>query len=91
MGACTQINKSSVIGGFGVKAGETAMKLLQNDMATIIASDAHDVRYRSPYMTEAFEYVKNVFSDEYAQVLFCENPSRIIADKGVLSNGPVPV
>lgn len=91
MGACTQINKGSIFGSFGVKAGKTAMQLLQNDMVTVVGSDAHDIKYRSSNMTDAFEYIESVFSSEYANVIFFENPDRIISDKSVLQNAPMPV
>ncbi|MBQ9833166.1 MAG: hypothetical protein IJO48_05470 [Clostridia bacterium] len=91
IGACTQINKGSLLGRFGTSVGETAMQLLQHDMATIIASDAHDTHSRTTCMKDSYEYVQSIFGDDYAQVLFFENPRRIITDTTVLSNGPMPI
>lgn len=91
MGACTQLNKGSVLGHFGIKAGEVAMQLLQNDLVSVVASDAHDTKRRTTSMADAFDYISGAFSDEYAQVLFCENPLRLLNDKELLSNGPMPI
>ncbi len=91
LGACTQVNNGSIFGKFGHSAKKTAMQLLNNDLVTVIASDAHDPEYRSTSMFDAYEYMESVFDEEYAQVLLNENPDRIVSDKSVLSDGPMPI
>ena len=80
MGYILQINKDSVFGLLGRHAQRTAKWLLSQGLAHIAASDAHDAYGRTSDMSSFREYVEAEHSSEYAQILLCENPRRIIKD-----------
>ena len=62
LGCPLQITGSSILGHFGEEARDFAMKLLENDMVSAIASDCHNLKGRSPNLGEAWEVVDRVFS-----------------------------
>jgi protein-tyrosine phosphatase len=78
MGALIQINADSVLGltGFGDK--RFCKKLLKNGWVDIIASDAHGYDDRANHMGQCYEYVSKKYGTDYAELLFYENPSKII-------------
>ncbi len=51
-GCLTQLNKGSLLGRFGRHAKETARVLLENDLITCVASDAHSARIRTSLMQD---------------------------------------
>ncbi len=84
-GCLLQINKGSILGGFGRRAQRVAHFLLDNRLAAVIASDAHGTNRRTPYLVEAYQYVINRYSKEYADILLTENPRRIKEDLTLIS------
>ena len=48
---------------------------------TVIASDAHGSRQRTPYMLDAYEELENYYSKEMLHRVFYENPARICQNK----------
>ena len=79
-GYLMQLNKSSLMGRFGKNSYRTAQQLLQHNLATVIASDAHGPFQRTPYMLDAYEELSMDYSEKYLKVLFEENPRRICKD-----------
>lgn len=80
-GCLTQITASALLGNFGSAAKRTALELLRSDQITILASDAHNINYRPPLLSECYEFVKNETSDEKAQSLLVSNPAKIAETK----------
>lgn len=78
-GCLTQVTASALLGWFGLKAQNSAELLLAQDKITIMASDAHNIDYRPPRLTESFEAVKQLTSLETAQQLFIDTPKKIAA------------
>lgn len=85
MGCLLQLNKGSLYGAFGRTSRRCAHKLLQNRLADTVASDAHGPYRRTPYMRDAHEVVCRDYSMEYAQLLFRDNPFRILANQRTLN------
>ena len=85
MGCLLQVNKGSLSGSFGRDAYENAYRILDRRLADFVASDAHSPYMRTPNMEEAFETVCEQFSMDYADLLFEENPKRMIENKSVFS------
>lgn len=52
--------------------------ILENELADFVASDAHSQYTRTPDMSEAHEFVCGKYSYEYADILFSENPFKVI-------------
>ena len=83
-GCLMQLNKASALGGFGAQARELSRWMLRERLADVMASDAHSPFRRTTEMLEAEEYVCSVCGEEYADLLFRENPCRIVQNRDVL-------
>jgi len=77
-GCLFQLTAMSVTGRFGEKAHDIAHKFLNNGWATIIATDAHNMKHRPPVLSEAYEHVASQYSADLARALFIDTPAEII-------------
>ncbi|MCF0229406.1 MAG: hypothetical protein HUJ76_06910 [Parasporobacterium sp.] len=84
MGCLLQLNKSSLRGSYGPAARTVALRLLDERMADIVASDSHGPYERTPYMDDAFAAIADVTSYRYAEYLFETNPGRVLRDEDIL-------
>lgn len=79
-GAYIQVNADSIL-GMGGKAGERfCRKILKNQWADIVASDAHGEKTRSCHLGKCMEHVAKKYGEDYAELIFYENPRKIIED-----------
>lgn len=83
-GVAIQLNKGSLFGRFGRRAEKLAKTLLYNESVSLIASDAHGAGMRTPDMTDAYGYISVNYSEELAELLFRENPRRIVENRELL-------
>jgi protein-tyrosine phosphatase len=83
-----QVNKGSLLGRFGHAAQETAIELVERGFATVVASDAHSARMRTPWMAEVREMLTETVSPRCARVLLEENPRKILKNEDVLPVQP---
>jgi protein-tyrosine phosphatase len=74
-GCLLQVTAQSFLGRFGKQAKAFADRLLQQGLVHIVASDAHDTKYRPPSLKEAYEYVSKVCGERRAGLLFVKNPT----------------
>mgnify|MGYP005764409829 CR=1 FL=1 len=72
-----QINKGSFLGRFGERAQRTAYDLLNHNLVTAVASDAHSPIRRTTYMSDAYEHLVQSYPKDYLDALFTENPRYI--------------
>lgn len=77
LGCLLQVTAGSVIGQFGEKSQILAHSLLKQKIADVVASDAHNLKRRPPKLKEAYNFIAEQFSIEYAQDLFVNNPKKI--------------
>jgi protein-tyrosine phosphatase len=77
-GHIIQLNKGSILGRLGRRAKHTAQWILSHGLAHVVASDAHSPVARTPQMSELIQYITDHCTDEYANILLHENPSRIL-------------
>ena len=70
-------NKGSFIGRFGERAQRTAYKLLDHNLITAVASDAHSPVQRTTCMSDAYEYLSKSYPKDYLEALFTDNPRYI--------------
>ena len=78
MGCRIQINAGGILGTEGSVEKRTCRKLLQEDLADIVASDSHDMDKRCCRMKECMIYVEKKYGTERARRLFESNPGMII-------------
>lgn len=72
-----QVNASSLL---NKDFGNNAYKLLKNNDAHFIATDAHSLRRRPPEMDKAMEFIERKFSPEYARML-AENSYKVLENR----------
>lgn len=89
-GCLVQVTAGSVLGGFGKSAAGTARQLLSKGVVHFIASDAHDPSYRTTRLDQAFAAITSDYGQETAELLFIENPRRVIRGE-YISDAPLPV
>ena len=77
LGYEVQINKGSFMGRFGEEARRTAYELLNHNLVTAVASDAHSPIRRTTCMADAYDYLSDEYSAEYLDILFDVNPRNI--------------
>ena len=77
LGYAVQVNKGSFAGRFGSHAGRTAWRLLEHNLITAIASDAHSPTMRTPYMKDVFGMLTADYPPAYIEHLFFTNPRRL--------------
>ena len=61
-----------------------ALQLMDDGIAGVIASDAHDTEYRSPDMNQLMEFLDRNFDPVEVKLWISENPSRILKGMPVL-------
>lgn len=84
-GACLQITSGSLLGEFGSRAYELAWRLVENGLAGIIASDAHDARRRPPRMSEAIRILTERVGPAITRQLAIDNPLRVLSGETILA------
>lgn len=84
------MNKNSFQGGFGRHAERTAYELLDHNLISVIASDAHGAERRTTYMKDVYEMLEEDYSERVLRVLFEENPRRICENRPTLRFHPEP-
>jgi protein-tyrosine phosphatase len=89
-GCLVQVTALSVMGGFGKAAEGVARQFLSQGLVHFIASDAHDPVRRHPKLDEAYARITENYGEEAAELLFVENPGRVIRGE-YIEEGPIPV
>lgn len=79
-GAYIQVNADSILGISGRAAEKFCRKILKKRWADIVAGDAHGKETRACHMGKCMEYVAKKYGEDYAKLLFYENPKKIIED-----------
>ena len=77
-GCAIQVTANSLTGHWGEGPRRMVHWLLQRDAVHVIASDAHDPKFRPPVMSQAREEVAQVFGHETAMNLVEHNPQAIV-------------
>jgi protein-tyrosine phosphatase len=82
-GYLVQVTASAVTGQWGNIARKVAFWLLEHNAVHVLATDAHDDKYRKPILSEARNMVAKRFGEDLARRLVQENPAAIIAGKPI--------
>ena len=80
-GRVLQLNKGSLLGELDLDAYHTACLLLRRGAVSVIASDAHHCRYRSPHMGALLELLERRFPEADPELLLYRNPMKIAKDQ----------
>lgn len=83
IGCLLQLNKGSIRGGFGRGAYLASNSILQLQLADFVASDAHGPFMRTPFLADAHETVSEIYSADYAELLFKINPRRVLKNQNI--------
>jgi protein-tyrosine phosphatase len=78
LGCPIQVTAMSITGAFGEPAKTASAQLLDRGLAHVVASDAHDLKYRRPDLREAYAAVQARYGGDAAELLFEVNPGRIV-------------
>ena len=80
-GALVQVTANSITGFWGEKAKLVAEWLLAQGAVHVIASDAHDAKFRRPVLSEARNSVARMLGEQAAADLVQNFPQAIVAGK----------
>lgn len=78
MGCWLQITAGSVYGAFGKPAKKVATKLLEQEMAWIIATDAHNTSHRPPDLAKGRDAVAEIVGSRLAKRMVLDRPAKIL-------------
>lgn len=80
-GAVIQLNKDSILGRLGNHTYQAAWEILRNGLAHVVASDAHNTRYRTAALQHVYATIAENFGEACAGLLLTENPARILRNR----------
>ena len=83
-GALLQVTGSSLLGRFGEDVQSLAERLMDANLVQIIATDAHDVSSRPLKLAQACALVAEKWGEQRAQILFRDNPERILQGRNII-------
>ncbi len=75
MGAGIQVNAGSILGDMGRSVRQYCRTLLKDNLVTYIATDAHNLRDRSPNLGECADWLVKKMGPSEAERLLIGNPS----------------
>jgi protein-tyrosine phosphatase len=87
-GCLVQITAQSLLAGFGSKPKRFSDDVLGEGLAHFVSSDAHDCQRRVPRLDLAYQYVIDRFGEQTANLLFIENPGRVLKGLDIESTSP---
>lgn len=88
MGCLFQVNRGSLLGRFGEEAQQMGMELVQRGFATVVATDAHSPRMRTPRVRDVHRLLSRAVSPFAAELLLGSNPQRILKNEELPSAEP---
>ena len=80
-GIVLQVNKGSILGAFGRRAEDAAVRMLHRGHVHIIASDAHSPEVRTTDLQPVRHWWLDHLGQAYTKILLEDNPGRIAAGK----------
>ncbi|HEY1270808.1 MAG TPA: CpsB/CapC family capsule biosynthesis tyrosine phosphatase [Terriglobales bacterium] len=80
-GCIVQVTASAVTGFWGERAWRAADWLLQREAVHVLASDAHDTKYRVPVLSSGRKEVEETYGTEVARALVEDNPRAIVSNE----------
>jgi len=84
-GAVIQLTAGSLLGEFGPQASSQAWRILQRGLASLVATDSHDVVRRPPRLSRALAMLTGELGAETARSLCIDNPLRVFQGEVIAS------
>jgi len=84
-----QITAQSLLSTFGPGPAQWCLQVLNQGLVHFVASDAHDLVYRTPRLDAARDFLVTQFDEEYADLLLEVHP-RAVIDGRPLDISPFP-
>lgn len=81
IGCLFQVTASSVSGRFGEPSRVRAIQLLERGVVTVLASDAHNVKYRPPSLNGGYAAAAAIIGEDEAMRLVVDNPWQIVKEQ----------
>lgn len=81
MGCWLQLTAGSLTGTFGKLAKVTAIKLLEQELAWVIATDSHNISRRPPDLAEGCLALSDIVGPRMANKMVTTRPSQILGIK----------
>ena len=78
-GCWLQLTAGSLAGRFGVPAQQTAFKLIDEGWNCVAATDAHNMRYRPPLLSEGRDALRSRYGDAVANTMVHDKPGTILS------------
>lgn len=91
LGALLQVTAASLGGAFGPGAEQVSWRLIRGGLVSLVASDAHDARQRSPSMTLAIDAISDAMGHAVARKLCVENPRLVLEGEPISRFARMPV
>ncbi|MBQ9887093.1 MAG: hypothetical protein IJM37_09580 [Lachnospiraceae bacterium] len=89
-GCGIQVNKGSIMGKFGEKPEAVARVLMGHNLVHCVASDAHTSWHRTNYLRDVYDFICDMYDEDYARLLLETNPHNVIFGGGLsLNDEPV--
>lgn len=85
-GCILQVNSGSILGEFGEKCRNCVLRMMDDGIIKVIATDAHDTRYRSHDIHRLLNFLKHRYSPVEIHLWLSENPSRILKGYPTIGN-----
>lgn len=83
-GVHLQINKGSLSGFFGKESFRLAVIMLNHDLASFVASDAHRADQRTPALRDTYRWIAEHYSEHLAERLLRRNPERVLRNEPLI-------
>ena len=83
-GVHLQINKGSLSGFFGRESFRLAETMLEHDLASFVASDAHRADQRTPVLLDTYRWIASRYSEHLADRLLRRNPERVLRNEPLI-------
>ncbi len=77
-GGILQVNTHSILGLNEKVQRKTILKMLEDRLIDIVASDTHNTTSRKPNMNEAYHYLEKLIDQDYLEDIFYNNALKII-------------
>ena len=84
MGSAIQITASALCGDWGRRAKKTCESLLKQGLVSVIASDAHEAKRRTPILSQAHKAASKIVGSAVADSLVEGNPSAILNNQCII-------
>ena len=89
-GVHMQINKGSLSGFFGKDSFLLAVTMLEHDLASFVASDAHRADQRTPVLRDTYHWIADHYSERLADRLLRRNPERVLRNEPLIECSAFP-